>query len=205
MAGSRAVSITTSFVMIALSGATLVYSSVLTRFEVASFGAQYPSREIASRFVNFIGLRATARRALAEEPKLTDASQEEIENVLAVEPSNGVFWLRLAEKRYQRTDAGRVAASLEALRMSEVVQPREAETMALRAQFVLSHWEDLPQSNRRLATADLVELAESLSDEQREQVIRIIAGKTETVRKEIEDEIVDRAHGDKALVSWLNL
>ena len=202
----RVGSVATSILLIAISGATATYSVALARFEASGFGHRYASAEVAAAFANFAGLRGPARIALAKGEGLPeDTSLEDIEKVLEVEPSNGVFWLRLAEKQYQGFGDAERLASLSALHISEVVQPREAKTMVIRTVFILRHWEDLPPSDRLLAIAHLVELNENLSDDDREVIAQTLTGKLETSRKEIEQAILDRAGGDKKGFSWLGL
>lgn len=202
MAGFSPVPVVTSVLVLAVSGAAMIYGVEMTRFESAAFARAGVSPEIAASYSDFVGLRGRARRVLAPEYAVETASRDEIENRLIVEPTNGFYWLALAENL--QDGGGARDDMLSALHMSEVVEPHEAATMGRRAIFVLSLWEDMPESDRRLATAHLVELGERLPTDVRATIIRIIAGKSDIVRAEIRLAI-QQGTGDGRLAAFLGL
>jgi len=195
--------VSTSVLVLAVSAAAMIYGIEMTRYEVAAFARADASPEIAAAYSNFVGLRGRARRALAPEYAVETASRVEIENVLVVEPTNGFYWLALAENL--QDGGGSRDEMLAALHMSEVVEPQEAATMGRRAIFILSLWDDMPESDRRLASAHLVELGERLPTDVWLTIVRIIAGKPDSIRAEIKLDIQRGTGGDRRLATFLGL
>jgi len=193
----------TSVILLVIAGATMIYGVQMTRFEVAAFaGADVPTATAAA-FSDFVGLRGRARRALAPENAVEIASREEIENVLVVEPSDGFYWVALAENL--QDGGGARDKMLSALHMSEVVQPHEAATMERRAILILSLWEDMPESDRWLASGQLAELGFRAPTDVRATILRIIGSKSESVRAGIRGHILERAGDDSSLPTFLGL
>jgi hypothetical protein len=196
-------SVVTSILVIAVSGAAMFHGVETTRYETEAFAGAEASPETAAAFASFLGLRGRARRALAPEYSVETATRAEIENVIAVEPANGFYWLALAENL---ADGGEARdRMLAALHMSEAVQPHEAATMGRRAALILSLWEQMPRSDRRLAASQLVELGERVAPETRARIVRIVAAQPDSVRAEVRDEIVERAGDDRRLLTFLGL
>jgi len=203
MAARSLVSVVTSVFVAAIAGASLAYGVELTRYEAAEFSAGEVSSEVAASFSDFAGLSGRAQRALTPAYALATASVSEIEAVLAVEPTNGAYWIALAKTL---DDGGASQASvLSALHMSEAVEPREAETMARRVVFILSLWEKLPEADQQLAIAHLVERAANAPGGAHERVVRTLAAKSEATRAAIKKALIEKSDGDRALATDLGL
>jgi hypothetical protein len=196
-------SVATSGLVVAISIGAIAYGAALTRFEAAPFTSDGGSPEFFSGYSDLVGLRGPARRIAAPEYALETASRSEIEAVLKVEPANAAYWLALAQNLQE--GGGSQDAALSALRMSEAVEPRESATMALRAAFILRHWETLPESEQRLAIANLVELGAGLPDRDRERIVSAVAAKSEATRDAIRAAFLEKTGGDRALLTGMGL
>ncbi len=203
MATRNVVSVATSALVVAISIGAIAYGAALTRFEAATFTSDGASPEFFSGYSDLVGLRGPARRVAAPEYALETASRSEIEAVLKVEPTNAIYWLALAQNL--QDGGGSQDALLSALRMSDAVEPRESATMALRAAFILSLWETLPESEQRLAIANLVELGARLPDKDRERIVSAITAKSQATRDAIRAAFLEKTGGDRTLLTRMGL
>jgi len=186
--------------VIVVATATMLKGVQVVRFEAASFATSGPSRDAVLASSEVLGLRGRAARAVTPSYALEQAAPEAIENVLLVEPTNGIYWLALAEG-WQDEGAAQEKV-LSALRMSEVVQPREAVAMARRAAFVLSLWDEMPVTERGRATTDLVELGARLPGDDRSFIAGILKGKPDEVRSSVRAALRQKSVDSRELADF---
>jgi hypothetical protein len=183
--------------MAAIAVGLIVKGVDIARFEWSAQGRSAVEPAIAEASFDVLGMRGAARRSLAPADNFEAASKQAIENVLQIEPTNGLYWVGLAEALQ---DEGAAPASvLAAVQMSAATQPREAATMATRATFLLSIWETLPQSYQRLAIANLAQLGSHLPAVEQNRIRDIVAAKPEETRKAMRDALLEKTGGDGGL------
>lgn len=145
------------------------------------------------------GFADRARRAsglLAAASEDRSRLETSVIDLLATEPASGRQWLALAQLRWRR--GAPMAEVLGALQMSNVTEPREANTMSLRLPFVLRLWELLPEDEQRLAVNQLVELRGRLDHDTLKEIRAILATKSEATREALRAEFAARGVRDRA-------
>ncbi|WP_363349461.1 hypothetical protein [Methylocystis echinoides] len=153
------------------------------------------TEELISKFRVFSSLPGTsggARRMLQTLDELVSAAKrvEEVhpKEILKVEPTSGTKWLELAKLRAARFGSGS-KATLSALEMSELTEPREMDAVVQRIVFYLLIWDALPEGRQRLALSELSD-AVILMDVQAKQTIRsTIAAMDATSRQVIKQRL----------------
>jgi hypothetical protein len=225
MTSARAIA--TSVVMIAVALALIAKGVELLRFEAAeaaagailaseaaedAAGREARRREIqqaiplVAAWTATPGLAGRSRRAkglMIEAAAGAAAVEPELIYLLAVKPTAGRLWLNLAIARWRRGAPPRQI--LDALRMSNVTEPREFETMVPRALFLVRLWELLPSDEQRLAVNQLVELNGRFDAAQAQQLQAIIAKKPEATRQALKQQISARGAQDQAWARALGL
>lgn len=197
------ISVLTATVMIALAAGVVFKGAQIARFAwIAQTSDDSASPDLAA-YADTMGLRAAARLTQAPRDRLDVVSPDAIADVLAVEPTGGFYWLALASAL--QDEGAPLHKTLAAVRMSALTEPREAATMAPRATFLLSLWERVPASERKLAIADLAEIRASLPGDDRVRIRVIMNAKSEPVRAEIREALLTRTRGDRGFLAQVGL
>src|ERR1700689_241737 len=95
-AGSVSASLT-GLAMAAIAAGLIAKGVDIVRFEWPAQGRSAVEPAIAEASFDVLGVRGGARRSLAPADNFEAASKEAIENVLEIEPTNGLYWVGLAE------------------------------------------------------------------------------------------------------------
>ena len=186
-----------------MGAALLVKGAAITRFEWAALNRSAVGPSIAEAYSDVLGERGAARRSLAPADHFEATSRQAIEDVLVVEPTNGLYWVGLAETL--QDEGADLQSVLRAVTMSAVTQPREAATMARRATFLLSVWPVIPETYRHLAIANLVELGLLAPADDQIRIRQIVAAQNEQTRKAIREALLEKANGDRRLLPQYGL
>ncbi len=225
MTSARAIA--TSVVVGAVALALIAKGVELLRFEAAEASARAilagePGRDAASREARRLAIQQaipavaawTATPGLAGRSRLTKglmveaaagaaAVEPELIETLAVTPTAGRLWLNLAILRWRR--GAPLPRILDALRMSQVTEPREFQTMVARSLFSLRLWELLPSDGQRLAVDQLAELNGRFDAAQARQLQEIVAQKPEATRQALKQQFSARGVNDRGWLRALGL
>ncbi len=148
-----------------LNGVRWVVDSTQAAARLAAPGAEAvaTARDLLAPWSNALGAESQARAGLAAVAERVGSLAERaaaIEDALAVAPSRGRLWLALADL------ASRMGHSddevFHFVTLSDLTEPREAETMFLRAALALRLWGHAPDALKRGAIANLAEIAPRL-------------------------------------------
>jgi hypothetical protein len=146
-------------------GARWVVDSTQAAGRLAAPGAEAAAaaRDLLAPWADTLGAQSQARAGLVAVAERLGSFAERaaaIEDALAVAPSQGRLWLALADvaSRTGRSDN----EVFHFVTLSDLTEPREAETMFLRAALVLRLWGHAPDALKRGAIANLAEIAPRL-------------------------------------------
>ena len=203
MAGRSVVSIATSLTVMGLAAALLFKSFGHFGFDWAAQGRNEMDPALAERHVDDLGLRGQARRRLAPDDRFDVDPRSAVESVLMAEPTNGVYWLGLAE--ILQDDGDPFDQVRRALQMSLIAEPLEASTIVRRAVFLFSLWETLTETDRALTISEFAKLGARFPLDARAQIRTILANKSDQTRAEIRQALIDKIRADPGLLATLGL
>ncbi len=137
------------------------------------------------------GRMLSLENALAASCGDSAAIEAGLENMLATTPTSGRGWLALARIRWRR--GASIARVVDAVRMSNLTAPREAEVMIMRARFLVGIWELLPKAEQKMALGQLAEVGPALDPGQIAEFKAIFAAKPAEARDAIRSSLEARA------------
>ncbi|MBB4200564.1 hypothetical protein GGD83_004393 [Rhodoblastus sphagnicola] len=170
-------------------------------WQAQGMSALYPA--VARPFSDVLGVRAQARSLMTPSASFDFVPAAAIEKVLEAQPTNGLYWLGLAQAL---NDGGapfeKVGA---ALAMSMTVEPMEARTVARRIVFEFSIWDKLSAHERATAINELAKLGRRLPDQERKDLKLLLSVAPATQRAEIQDELTRSGRFDTDFAKWLGI
>jgi cytochrome c-type biogenesis protein CcmH/NrfG len=141
--------------------------------------------------IGVTGRMLSLENALAASCGDPAAIEAGLENMLATTPTAGRGWLALARMRWRR--GASIAQVVDAIQMSNLTAPREAEIMILRARFLVAIWEMLPEAEQKRALDQLAEVGPALDPGQIAEFKAIFAAKPAETRDVIKGRLECRA------------
>jgi hypothetical protein len=129
--------------------------------------------------------------------------EENVSEILKVEPASGMEWLKLA--RLRAKDAGSNQRTLSAVTMSELTEPREIDVMAQRIAFYLQIWEVLPEARQRRALNELTDAAPVLVGEAIQRIKSVIEKKDPSWRRAIKEKLIGLVVGERRWMKDIGL
>lgn len=144
-----------------------------------------------------LGVRASARELLALDPQLKKSNARRLLDItaaLAETPTSGRLWLAYAGQVLRSGYAVRHA--VDALRMSQIMERRRAETMFLRALVVVKEWERMPNDLRQASMRELALMRHNMGARERAQMAQVAATTSTEVRAEVGKILIPKLGDD---------
>lgn len=153
--------------------------------------------------IGFTGRLSSLEHALAAACGDHAMIEASLENLVATTPTSGQGWLALARMRWRR--GASIAQVVDAVQMSNLTAPREAEIMINRARFLVAIWELLPEAEQKTALGQLAEVGPALNPSQLADFKAIFAAKPAETRDVIKGGLERRAAMDSAWLRGMGL
>lgn len=194
--------ILTMLAVIVLSSWTMWRGVQTTAYEFAAQRAMVGDTAAAARLGEWADVRGVAPLALENmmrapvdpgDPAQIETRRELLAAYLARVPLSSQYWLELAVMR--NASGAPVNKISEALALSSLTGPNEANVLLKRAAFALSIWEKIDAETRGRTASDLAVVAPPLNAD---GIKLALAIKTDKVRSDVRDTLV--AHGVPAAV-----